>query len=504
MFRIEELQRGLASQIEKLSARERTASGRGTLLESRACMRRIAGTVALVVACGGDPDAGSSADGTSGTGSAVTSEASASGTSTGASTDGGSTDGSETTAGGETASSTSNEGTSGATTSSTGDVESGSDDGSSSSGGELGDGLYVHAESGLNSNAGTADAPLRTIQWALQLAIEGGVPNIFVAAGEYTASTDDEQAIDVPGGISLHGGFAVDDWDVRDPDAHPTRIVGTGDYVVRITGGERDDTRLDGFVIEANGSAGPVVLVDGSPTIRRNHIIKEMSIQSLGRGIEVVDGSPRISRNRILVLEGNDISYVGATGIRVLAGGALIDANMIYAEGEGTFADTHGTAIDVYDLAEVQLHGNSLRAWGVPGRAVAGALANTEIVGNNLIVPTVELFRGCIDSPTSPPAVLTHNNFDCAGFYTVTGEQPIDTLADLHAALPGASDNIEVHLQYVAPTDGDLHIVGVGELVCEFAVGGTDLGGVVDRDYDGESRTEPWTIGAEEHDTPCK
>lgn len=361
--------------------------------------------------------------------------------------------------------------------------------------------IHVRGIDGLDSNPGTPDAPVRTIQHGLELAVETAVPNVLVAAGDYTASTPDEDAIDVPGGISLVGGFAADDWTVHDPIAHTTRISGIGDFVVRITGGERDDTLLEGFTIDGPG-VDTLVLVDGSPTIRRNVVTQTQAIVG-GLGIDVVGGAPRISRNRVLVLDGNDITFIGATAIRILGDGALVDANMVYAQGEGTFADTAGVAIAVGMDASVQLYGNSLRAAGVPGLAVTGDLTGTEIVGNNLIVPTTELFTGCVDAFNYPPAVLTHNNFDCAAFYTIPGYQPLDTLAELHAQVDGASDNVDVSLQYADPQAADLHLIGADALPCDVAVGGSDLGAEVGADYDGAARTVPWTIGAEEHDTPC-
>lgn len=451
--------------------------------------------VVLLAACsdevGGSGDA--SADGSSNDDASTSATNGATASASGADTSGASSSPSDTSV---------SDPTTGAASESTG-VDTSSERGDDSSTGELVEpAIHVRAVDGLDSNPGTPEAPVRTIQHALELAVMQTIPNVYVAAGEYTASIPDEQALDVVGGISLLGGFAVDDWSSNDPLTHVTHITSMGGYTVRVVGGERDDTAVDGFALTGSG-ADPVLVIDGSPTIRRNVIEERQSITGGGIGIEVEGGAPRISRNRILVLEGNDIVAAGATGIRLLGGGALIDANMIYAQGEGLFDETHGTAIVVSTEAEVQILGNSLRGAGSPGRAISGWLTNTEIVGNNLIVPSTWNFFGCLDAYPAPPAVLTHNNFDCAAFYTVPGFQPISTIAELHAEVAGASDNVAVPLTYVDPLEADLHLVDVDALLCAFAIGGNDLGTAIDRDFDDVARTRPWTIGAEEIDTPC-
>ena len=143
--------------------------------------------VLLAIACGGG-------SGTDGSGSATDGGTTGGSGETGGSGDGPTTAGtSADSSGGSAPVDTSAEGgTSSADASSgsagSGDSSSGSDSGGDDTTGGLGgepNVLYVHPD-GSNGDAGTIDAPMRTIQWAISQAVgQGGIDTIRVAEGDY-------------------------------------------------------------------------------------------------------------------------------------------------------------------------------------------------------------------------------------------------------------------------------------------------------------------------------
>ncbi|HWN66092.1 MAG TPA: hypothetical protein VNM90_00565, partial [Haliangium sp.] len=120
-------------------------------------------------------------------------------------------------------------------------------------GGDAGAGrvvAYVNAAGGSDSNPGTIDAPLATIEAGIARAgVMAASASVLVAAGVY------EESLVLANGISICGGFdATAGWE-RDPAAYPTEIRGQG-VVMSATSIERD-TWLDGLTITGVDATAP-------------------------------------------------------------------------------------------------------------------------------------------------------------------------------------------------------------------------------------------------------
>ncbi len=63
--------------------------------------------------------------------------------------------------------------------------------------------LYVNPTTGSNTNAGTQQAPLKTITEALKKATSG--TTILLAEGNYNASSGEEFPLKIPGGVTVVG-----------------------------------------------------------------------------------------------------------------------------------------------------------------------------------------------------------------------------------------------------------------------------------------------------------
>ena len=103
---------------------------------------------------------------------------------------------------------------------------------------------YFVSPSGDDSNPGTQDLPLRTIQTAIDYAAqEGSRVTVHVAEGNYALP----MPLMLKDKISLMGGYNATNWD-HDPATHKTILRGAADSLV-IRGAMADSLQVDGFVI---------------------------------------------------------------------------------------------------------------------------------------------------------------------------------------------------------------------------------------------------------------
>ncbi len=84
--------------------------------------------------------------------------------------------------------------------------------------GELDNGIFV-AKNGDDANAGTLDAPVRTIGKALELAVAQGKRDVYVATGVY------QESIALVDGIGVYGGYSSD-FHTRDIVLYETVLMG--------------------------------------------------------------------------------------------------------------------------------------------------------------------------------------------------------------------------------------------------------------------------------------
>jgi len=426
---------------------------------------------------------------------------------------------------------------------STGGGETGEDDsGGSTTGGDeegftFGPGLYVSEVAGADSNDGSPEAPMRTIQWALQEAQAQGLPAVYVASGTYLATHDDTDTIELRPGISLFGGFSSADWDDRDPALHLTEIVDasvstTGvtdlsphraiDAPLEIT----DEVVVDGFTVTAAGAAyaSAIVVEGGSPTFS-NNVLQGQATASVTTVVRISGGMPTFT--------GNVIDPVGATstayGVRcdaaqprfigndIHSGTASAPFGLYYQTCDGAIAHnviraqapmTSGTGrgLDLRDSSPDVLS-NSISAEPASGytsyHAYIGGISAPRMDNNNFVQVSDLGTVYCIYASSAQPSSLSNNNFDCE--YLYYGGFSATTLLELEQNLETATDNVAVEPSVMDALAGDLRLRDDGTVACALSRGGAALAGLVPEiDRQGAMRTEPWSIGAFELDGDCR
>lgn len=123
--------------------------------------------------------------------------------------------------------------------------------------GEVENAVFV-AKWGLDSNPGTIDAPVATIQVGIDKAVSLKKRDVYVATGVYT------EPVTLKPGVSVYGGYSAD-FKVREPLAYETVIMGGplsqqvrgAVQATEITGGSLGSTTFAGFVIYAYSNREP-------------------------------------------------------------------------------------------------------------------------------------------------------------------------------------------------------------------------------------------------------
>lgn len=457
-----------------------------------------------LVACGSDPDQGSSAEG--GADASSTAGDGSGGATTSASTSASSTATTTTASGSSDGSTTGSEDT-GASTAADSGASTGDDGSTTGIGGEA-NVLYVR-DDGVDSNPGTIDEPMRTIQWAISQAESlGGIDTIRVAEGSYAIDYANDAHIVMVDGISIHGGYRAD-WGARDPAAYPTRIV--DESATAIASNEDDPHRaievpasvgagtvLEGVHVEiATGQFRAALLVLGDVTVRASVIepvVDDTSVSTYG--LRVIDAAPTVVGNHLR------FDAVGADGLSFA----------VSAEGsDGTFAD------NVIDLSGVEGYGYGFyfifgapsvlanSVWIAAGSNMTGMWLNyaTPTVDNN-VFESEDQGAVCVWSSggDSVPASLRNNVLDC--YYTLFGSDPLrswTTIMEVQSGLPDAEDNLKLPEPF---TSAAVDMALDETAPCTVTMGGRDLGAAWPQDIDGVARTVPPSIGAYEWDGACQ
>lgn len=165
----------------------------------------------------------------------------------------------------------------------------------------------------------------------------------------------------------------------------------------------------------------------------------------------------------------------------------------------GTSAESPGPDVEAkpsfLNEATAQVVANGFDVGASRGVAVEGSLEEAEIVSNALWCA-----GPCVVNEGDAPPVLTHNNFSQGSLYEDSNAVRYDTLAELHRALPSASQNVAEVTGWGFSWETDPYD---GELVCSVALGGEHLGDDFAFDILGNPRTAPTTIGPWEFDEDC-
>lgn len=360
--------------------------------------------------------------------------------------------------------------------------------------------LYVSSADGVDEpSAGSEEQPFLTIQYA----IENASPpvSILVAAGSY------EEAVVLREGVSLYGAFNASDWNDRrvldrDSSTYASTIEALVNIAITAGMGVTSDTIVEGFVIlggydhHDHHSYGLYLYDGASPTIRHNSIDGGTG-DTYGNAIGLFGSSAQIIGNTIT---GGDAEIV--YGIR--SGNEstpLIASNVIIGE---TAADiSYGILLN---NSSPRIMNNTID--GGSGVNEAYGIFHfgscSPVIENNIIFTSGGARRVGISefAPFSSPESLRNNDiFDCPDAlyrdydalpHELNDIEAVNELADIESA-----DNISIVPEFVA--DHDVHLQPSSpEAVRE---GGLDLVAEgFDIDVDGQARTAPWSIGADELD----
>lgn len=401
---------------------------------------------------------------------------------------------------------------------------------------EKGPGLYVSATVGADSNDGTRDAPMRTIQWALQEAEAAGLPAVYVSEGLYTATHDNLAAIELRPGVSLYGGFSASSWDDRDPVLYSTQVIDESIATTGVTDllphhalhapiGVFEDVVVDGFTITAAeaGTAAAVLIEGGSPTLSHNTFLGRPGA-SATMAVRINGGRPRFTDNII-----DPVGAVSSsTGVRCDMGQPEFLRNDIHS------GDTGTTYALLYDVCDGSLANNVIRSerstsatsyaiqlYDSSPDILSNSIAtepetgytsyhtflsgsSTPRIDNNNFVQVSDLGEVyCVyASGGAQPSSMRNNNLDCSQIYY--GTISAVTLLELESGLPTATDNIVVETAVMDALSGDLRLRDDGSVPCTLARGGMGLEDALAQDRAGSVRSVPWSIGAYELDGDCQ
>ena len=110
-------------------------------------------------------------------------------------------------------------------------------------------GIWVSASKGIDSNPGTQDAPLASLQTALERALLKQLRHVYACSEKWT------EPVVMPDGVSLHGGFDCQaEWNHGGFSEIETA---PGQIPVTVTGGLYDKSFLTDFVVRAGDAAEP-------------------------------------------------------------------------------------------------------------------------------------------------------------------------------------------------------------------------------------------------------
>jgi hypothetical protein len=186
--------------------------------------------------------------------------------------------------------------------------------------------VYV-SSSGSDSNSGTIDSPLLTLNAAVTLAqsfipaevrVEGGATEVIYDLGS--------SGLSIPAGLSLVGGY-YSNFSNRDPNTYISKITSTDSYTITFDDPSiLNTTRIDGFTITNTSAFSANVYTiyctnSAAPTITRSIINNEgTSIESLTNGTAATAGI--YCDNSDPVIEYNTINGGSGTTTRERSAGS--------------------------------------------------------------------------------------------------------------------------------------------------------------------------------------
>ncbi len=281
-----------------------------------------------------------------------------------------------------------------------------------------GEGIFVSADNGSDSNDGTQFSPMATINAAITeasgLYTEAGV---FVAEGTYEGDYETQTHIVMIEGISIYGGFSSD-FNDRDRETYETIIqgnhTGTGsaqnfNRIVFCDDTITNNTHIDGFTINGgNGDFVSAVYIDlGSPTINNNYIHGGYG-DSQSKAVVMYDSDTVLTHNEIYA--GVCQGLLQAVFIKENSNPTISFNNI---DGGSGYWNTQAIVISesTGDIYQNYIHGGSCDgdSIGIFNYTASPNVYNNVIIGGNCINSTKGMYNYNGSSP------LIYNNIIRAG-----------------------------------------------------------------------------------------
>ena len=221
--------------------------------------------------------------------------------------------------------------------------------------------LYVHQESGKNSNPGTKEQPFKNIQKALDTAKDGDT--IHVAAGNYCGIMDKGQ-IKLDKQVFLLGGYSPD-FAARDILTHRTTIIPPNTVntirnggVFMIDQGNREGkTLIDGFIFDQGETNNyhakdgkPEGVADGMfliPPARDNSKAGPSAVMPILAGS--TSGEFTVSNCVFNNASNFGIQLAQGKGVFTARNNVFTANRMAAVEVRGRLADTHAAKVNIID-----------------------------------------------------------------------------------------------------------------------------------------------------------
>jgi len=224
--------------------------------------------------------------------------------------------------------------------------------------------LAVHvSEDGDDTAAGTAAAPVATLDQALALSrAKGGPRTIFVGPGTWSVNLSLAHSVEdsTDDGLGIYG---------CGPDETTFEADARGEPVVKVS--QVADFVLDGFTVSGgrrgiwiwqgasatlhdlvvDGSTRTGIIVDGSETFTSASqvVVQNVVAESTGSGTDIGYGIAV----QLGTLEITDSVVTGATGVGILAHFAVLSASSVEVSGTGPDASGYfGRGIQLQELAQ--------------------------------------------------------------------------------------------------------------------------------------------------------
>gem|GEM_PF-2384696 len=244
-----------------------------------------------------------------------------------------------------------------------------------------------------------------------------GNADIWVAKGEYSPGTDDEDTFSLKKGIKIYGGFDGTESVLEDRDIRKNAVLLNGGYISRSvavvtarSGASTEDTLLDGLTITggANTNNGGGLFVEtGSNLLITECIFLNNTSYSAGGGIYNYYSSPFIQNctfsgnnaikgNGGAVYNNNSSSTLENCSFRrneAIYGGGLFNFNSTIVVGYSTFSDNRsfnrGGGMSNYDstvvVTDCVLNGNCGEEFGggMHNENSSAEIKNCDFLNNN-------------------------------------------------------------------------------------------------------------------------